>query len=82
MQVFRREIGIRGIVLVEPPDGRLAAPPMLVEASASAKGPALMESAVSALQACQPYSMLPADKYREWKVLDLNFTPDDFTGAS
>jgi hypothetical protein len=64
------------------PEGRLAAPPMLVEASASAKGPALMQSAMSALQACQPYSMLPTDKYREWKVLDLNFTPDDFTGAS
>jgi hypothetical protein len=26
--------------------------------------------------------MLPADRYREWKVLDLNFTPQDFAGAS
>ena len=64
------------------PDGRLAAPPVLIEASASAKGPALMQSAMSALQACQPYAMLPADKYREWKVLDLNFTPEDFINAS
>lgn len=64
------------------PDGRLAAPPVLIEASASAKGPALMQSALSALQACQPYTMLPADKYREWKVLDLNFTPEDFINAS
>jgi hypothetical protein len=64
------------------PDGRLAAPPVLIEASASAKGPALMHSAMSALQACQPYAMLPADKYREWKVLDLNFTPEDFINAS
>jgi hypothetical protein len=64
------------------PDGRLAAPPVLIEASASVKGPALMQSAMSALQACQPYAMLPADRYREWKVLDLNFTPQDFINAS
>ena len=63
-------------------DGRLAADPMLIEASASAKGPLLMQSAIVALKACQPYAMLPADKYREWKVLDLTFTPQDFTGAS
>ena len=63
-------------------DGRLAADPMLIEASASAKGPLLMQSAIAALKACQPYAMLPADKYREWRVLDLTFTPQDFTGAS
>jgi hypothetical protein len=37
---------------------------------------------MKALQACQPYAMLPADRYREWKVLDLNFTPQDFVNAS
>jgi outer membrane biosynthesis protein TonB len=63
-------------------NGKLAAEPVLIEASASAKGPALMRSAMTALQACQPYAMLPADKYSEWKVLDLSFTPQDFTGAS
>src|SRR6185437_6030333 len=63
-------------------DGRLAADPMLIEASASAKGPLLMQSAIAALNACEPYAMLPADKYREWKVLDLTFTPQDFRGAS
>jgi hypothetical protein len=63
-------------------DGRLAGDPMLIEASASAKGPLLMQSAIAALRACQPYAMLPADKYREWRVLDLTFTPQDFTGAS
>jgi hypothetical protein len=60
------------------PDGKLAAPPLLIEASASAKGPLLMQSATSALQACQPYGMLPRDRYGEWKVLDLDFTPRDF----
>jgi hypothetical protein len=59
-------------------DGRLASDPVLIEASATAKGPLLMQGAVSALQACQPYAMLPADRYGEWKVLDLSFTPQDF----
>jgi hypothetical protein len=34
------------------------------------------------LQACQPYTMLPADRYGEWNVLDLTFTPQDFSGRS
>ncbi|HWX07943.1 MAG TPA: hypothetical protein VN065_19105 [Bradyrhizobium sp.] len=62
------------------PDGKLAADPILIEASASAKGPALMQSAIAALEACQPYAMLPADRYGEWKTLDLSFTPQDFSG--
>jgi hypothetical protein len=60
------------------PDGRLASAPLLIEASASAKGPALMRAAIDALEGCQPYAALPADKYGEWKVLDLSFTPQDF----
>jgi hypothetical protein len=59
-------------------EGKLAADPILIEASASAKGPALMQGAIAALEACQPYTMLPADRYGEWKVLDLSFTPKDF----
>ena len=67
--------------VVMTPDGRLAAEPILIEASASMKGPLLMQGAIRALQACQPYAMLPADRYGEWKVLDLNFTPQDFTSG-
>jgi len=62
------------------PNGRLMTEPSLIEASASAKGPLLMQAAMQALQACQPYAMLPPDKYNEWKVLDLAFTPQDFAG--
>ena len=62
-------------------DGKLAAEPQLIEASASSKGPLLMRSAISALEACQPYAMLPADRFGEWKVLDLSFTPQDFAGS-
>lgn len=60
------------------PDGKLAASPLLIEATASEKGPLLLKSATEALQACQPYAMLPRDRYGEWKVLDLDFTPRDF----
>ncbi len=62
------------------PDGKLAAPPLLIEATASEKGPLLLKGATEALQACQPYAMLPRDRYGEWKVLDLDFTPRDFAG--
>ena len=60
------------------PDGKLAAAPQLIEATASAKGPLLLQGATQALQACEPYAMLPKDRYGEWKVLDLDFTPRDF----
>jgi hypothetical protein len=52
---------------------------MLIEGKASMKGVVLMRGAIRALQECQPYAMLPADRYGEWKVLDLSFTPQDFT---
>ena len=60
------------------PDGRLAAEPALIEGSAPLKGVELMRGAIAALAACQPYAMLPPDRYGEWKVLDLSFTPHDF----
>jgi hypothetical protein len=61
-------------------DGTLAREPILIEAPPSAKGVALMKSAMSALQNCQPYKMLPANLYGEWKVMDLPFSPRDFGG--
>ncbi|WP_349629895.1 cell envelope biogenesis protein TolA [Bradyrhizobium sp. G127] len=63
------------------PDGRLGKEPLLIEASASEKGPALMQSAMKALASCQPYAMLPANRYNEWRMLDLAFTPKDFKGG-
>lgn len=59
-------------------DGTLARDPILIEAPPSAKGVAIVKSAISALQNCQPYKMLPTDKYAEWSVMDLSFTPGDF----
>jgi hypothetical protein len=60
-------------------DGRLAADPLVAGGSANPKALDLLKSAIEALKACQPYTMLPADRYGEWKVLDLDFTPRDFT---
>jgi hypothetical protein len=59
-------------------DGRLAAEPMVKEGTASLKAVDLKNSAVAALSACQPYTMLPPEKYGEWKIIDLTFTPHDF----
>ena len=49
----------------------------ILDVNPSGKVPALMQGAIAALEACQPYTMLPADRYGEWKVLDLSFTPKD-----
>ncbi|MCP3409144.1 hypothetical protein [Bradyrhizobium sp. CCGB01] len=62
-------------------NGTLAREPILIEAPPSAKGVALVKSAMAALQACQPYKMLPANLYDEWKILDLPFSPRDFGGS-
>lgn len=61
-------------------DGTLASPPQLLEPIASAKEQALMQTAINALQRCQPYTMLPADRYKQWKTLDLVFYPLNFLG--
>jgi hypothetical protein len=36
----------------------------------------LVESAARALQQCQPYDFLPADRYQDWKDLELGFSVD------
>jgi hypothetical protein len=35
-----------------------------------------------ALQQCQPYTALPAEKYEEWRLLDLSFSPDGMASVS
>jgi outer membrane biosynthesis protein TonB len=61
-------------------NGTLARAPVLLAASASMSGPALVQTATTALQACQPFG-LPADRYKEWKVLDLTLSPADMAGG-
>lgn len=56
-------------------DGSLAGPPEPLGGSASLPAITLLQSALAALQTCPAYKDLPADKYDEWRVLDLRFTP-------
>jgi len=64
------------------PDGTLATSPQPIRIEGVSRGGgALYLSAVTALRKCQPYNMLPPDKYNEWKVLDLSFTPQNFGGG-
>ena len=56
-------------------DGTLASSPRLLVPAPSAKQRAMMEMAVEALQTCQPFTMLPPDKYKQWKTMVLYVTP-------
>jgi len=62
-------------------DGGLAGEPVLIEGSASSDGPRLMQAAVRSVKECQPFAFLPADRYREWKALDVSFSPKEWAGG-
>jgi hypothetical protein len=62
------------------PSGALVGEPEMVAAKMSPLGPALRDSAVAAVRQCAPYK-LPADKYQDWKVLDIDFSPDQMMGS-
>jgi hypothetical protein len=59
-------------------DGTLTAPPRLLVPAPTAKQQALMDSAVDALERCQPFTMLPPDKYKQWKTMVLDIFPLNF----
>jgi hypothetical protein len=63
-------------------NGRFSTQPILLAATASIHGPALVKSALAALAQCQPYTGLRASKYREWKQLDLTFTSREILDVS
>jgi hypothetical protein len=62
-------------------DGTLASPPQLLRSSLSPDAGPLLQSAVTALERCQPFTELPADKYSRWKTLDLVVTPLALSGG-
>jgi hypothetical protein len=62
-------------------DGTLAAPPKLLDATLSPDVSTLMLVAVNALESCQPFTELPADKYNKWKTLELVVTPLALSGG-
>ena len=51
----------------------------------SAHGPGwrkLTPSIIAALRKCQPYNMPPPNKYDEWRVFDISFTPPNLLGRA
>jgi outer membrane biosynthesis protein TonB len=61
-------------------NGALAGDPDMYQAIDNPFGPQLRDSAIRAIRQCAPYR-LPADKYEEWKVLDIDFSPDQMMGS-
>jgi hypothetical protein len=57
-------------------DGALARDPIVLDGAAPAIGYPMMLSAIRALRRCAPYH-LPADKYADWQMLEIDFSPDD-----
>jgi hypothetical protein len=60
--------------------GALAQDPAVMDAANPSIGYPLMQSVMRALRQCAPYS-LPSDKYKEWRVLDIDFSPDQMMGS-
>jgi colicin import membrane protein len=58
------------------PDGRLAGEPQVMNPQNTPYFLAVRDSALRAVQACEPYSLPPA-KYEFWKDIVLNFDPRD-----
>jgi outer membrane biosynthesis protein TonB len=63
------------------PDATVATPPQLVAATASTFGPAMAESAKRAILTCQPFTMLRADHYEQWKDIEITFDPREMFGG-
>jgi colicin import membrane protein len=58
------------------PDGTLAAPPQITNPQSTPFFLAVSDSALRAVQACEPYSLPPA-KYEAWKDIIMTFDPRD-----
>ena len=63
------------------PDGRLSEAPIVTEGSNDPAGPAFAQSAVKALELAQPFTMLKAENYNQWKDLELVFDARTFENA-
>jgi colicin import membrane protein len=59
------------------PDGRLAAPPMVLTSGKSPLFIAARDSAIRALFRGQPYDMLKPEHYEQWKDVEITFDPRD-----
>jgi hypothetical protein len=76
----RERIAVRIRVFLNR-DGTLTRAPLMREGNPSAKQVAMMQSFAAGLEKCQPYTMLPADKYEQWKEIDLVVYPVNSYGG-
>jgi hypothetical protein len=76
----REKISVRMRIFLNR-DGTLAKAPLLREQNPSAKQQAMMESFLAGLKKCQPYTMLPPDRYDRWKIIDLLVFPMNSFGG-
>jgi hypothetical protein len=76
----REQVSIRIRVFLNR-DGTLTKAPLLREANPSDKQEAMMQSFVAGLEKCQPYTMMPPEKYAQWKVIDLVVFPINSYGG-
>jgi hypothetical protein len=76
----REQISLRIRVFLNR-DGTVAKAPLSREANPSAKQQAMMESFAAGLEKCQPYTMLPKERYAQWKTLDLVVFPMNYYGG-
>jgi colicin import membrane protein len=63
------------------PDATVATQPELVAASNSPFGPAMAESAKRAIMTCQPFTMLRAEHYQQWRDIEITFDPREMFGG-
>ena len=62
-------------------DARLASDPVLISVTSPRDAIGVVEATKRALKDCQPFAFLPAEKYAEWRVLDLSLTPREMAGG-
>jgi hypothetical protein len=73
--IIRLHLKPDGTLVAGIPDGN----PQTIRADGISRGAGpLSIAAIAALRKCQPYKMLPPDRYQEWKQLDIPFTPQNF----
>jgi hypothetical protein len=63
------------VIIVLNRDGTLSKRPVLVEPATDQITRAMFDSAVTALERCQPYDMFPSAEYDLWKDINLLFVP-------
>ncbi|SON57143.1 hypothetical protein HDIA_3602 [Hartmannibacter diazotrophicus] len=57
------------------PDGSLNGPPEALEIPGGPYGQVVAEAALRAIRRCAPYDFMPPEKFDQWSVVNINFTP-------